>query len=41
MTNRAGKHSESATYESETVYVTEDDKAEKLSPTDGSNTFHS
>lgn len=40
MTNRAGKHSESATHESETVSMTEDDEAEKLGATNGRNTFH-
>lgn len=35
MTNRAGKHSESATHESETVYMTEDDGAEKLGAING------
>lgn len=44
MTNRAEKHSESATHESETVYMTEDDGgagAEELGAINGSNTFHS
>lgn len=40
MTNRAGKHSERATHESETVYMTEDDGAEKLGAINGSNAFH-